>query len=415
MRKTKLIAVNIVEILLLLIAIWALTPFVKNNINQLYAVILGIICLVIILSSGGILNKNVLLIVILMFFVLMYKLVGVSDETIAAHSNMFLYFVTMISSIYLTKKLPVKRRVRFGALILLILILNVIQEIGIYFMLGSQSLYSTENLLSQGYAVGSTSFVAVVMLMSMLMTSIFFFDVMKKSKVLCVVMVLLGFFFVFYVVTRATALIFMIIFVISCVALGVHKRTSVKSVFLFITVFAVTLAVFPILLRFVINSGPEYFARKFSIIELFLNGSVAVSEDSMVESSFITRLYVAGVSLKTWFSSTAVFFFGKGYDAGFYMISGIGKHSELIDLFPKYGLVGVTLFSITFAGYFKYIKSRLNVKKPYLMIVAFFIIYSVFNGVFQFDIGVFMNLTIPFILSGFKMTEKGKIVFAYNR
>lgn len=389
---------SIIEFLVLVVGIWALTPTIKNSINQMYPVIISMVCLLfMIFSMHGKIHKSFASTLFVIIFIVIYKLLGISDDTWANHSNIFMYLFAMLASEYLLINLP-QRRIKKCAIFLVgVVLINLAYQYFLYFTLGT-TLYSTKSLLAEGIVAGGTSFVSDMMLIAMLFTVICFLKVDTKIKIFSLIVIAASFYYVINIQTRATALIVLTMFIVACFAIGFSKQITPNRLFVFLGIIACLCVILPIVVNMVATSDNAYFARKFSAIQNMISGTSVIEETNLKESSLVARLYVAGVSLNTWTSSIIRFFFGKGYDAGFYYISGIGKHSELIDIFPKYGLIGFCLFAYAFIEHFRFVASYIKNPRCFWFPMIAVVVYSILNGIFLPDFGYVANIIIPFVL-----------------
>lgn len=389
---------SIIEFLVLAVGIWALTPTIKNSINQMYPVIVSMVCLLLmIFSMRGKIQTSFAALLLVIVFIVVYKILGISDDTWANHSNIFMYIFTMLASEYMLLNLSAKRIKKCAIFLVAVLLLNLVYQYYLYFALGT-TLYSTRSLLTEGIVAGGTSFVSDMMLIAMLFTVICFLKVEKKIKFFSVIVIAASYYYVINIQTRATALIVLTMFIVACFAIGFSNQITPSRMIVFIGIVVSLCVILPIVVNWVATSDNEYFSRKFMAIQNMINGTSIIEETNLRESSLVARLYVAGISLSTWTSSILHFFFGKGYDAGFYYISGIGKHSEFIDLLPKYGLIGFCLFAYAFIEHFRFVASYIKKPRCFWLPMIAVIVYSILNGIFLPDFGYVANIIIPFVL-----------------
>lgn len=389
---------RIIELLVLVVGIWALTPTIKNSINQMYPVILSMACLLLmIFSMRGKIQMSFAALLLVIIFIVVYKISGISDDTWANHSNIFMYIFTMLASEYMLLNLPAKRIKKCAIFLVAVLLMNLVYQYYLYFTLGT-TLYSTRSLLTEGIVAGGTSFVSDMMLIAMLFTVICFLKVEKKIKLFSVIVIAASYYYVINIQTRATALIILTMFIVACFAIGFSNQITPSRMIVFIGIVVSLCVILPIVVNWVATSDNAYFSRKFMAIQNMINGTSIIEETNLRESSLVARLYVAGVSLSTWTSSILHFFFGKGYDAGFYYISGIGKHSEFIDLLPKYGLIGFCLFACAFTEHFRFVASYIKKPRCFWLPMIAVIVYAILNGIFLPDFGYVANIIIPFVL-----------------
>lgn len=400
MQQTKrsIEIADIVEILVLFIGTWSLSPVIKNSINQMYPVFIAIFCLGLILFEYSYrLKTNVVLILLYVALAILYKILGISDDSWAVHSNSFLFFFTMIVSIYILEKFSEKKKKRDVIFLLVVFLINLLYQFYLYFTLNIVSLYHARDLLEEGIVVGTTSFVTDTMLVGMFSFVLCFLSVNRKIKIASILILILSIYYIYNIQTRATALIFIFLFIATCLALGFSQKISGARIVLFVSIFVIAFFIIPYAITSLANSENEYYSRKFEAINVFFSFDQYVSSREN-QSSLQTRFFIAGISLKTWVSSTAIFLFGKGYDAGFYDTTGIGRHSELIDLLPRYGILGFSIAFAAFANYFTTLLVYLKSKRHYKFLFYTMIAYSIFNGIFLSDIGYIMFIIIPLVM-----------------
>lgn len=389
---------NIIEFLVLAVGIWALTPTIKNSINQMYPVIVSMACLLLmIFSMRWKIQTSFAALLLVIAFIVIYKILGISNDTWANHSNIFMYIFTMLAAEYMLLNLPIRRIKKCGMFLIAVLLLNLAYQYYLYFTLGI-TLYSTRSLLTEGIVAGGTSFVSDVMLIAMLFTIICFLKVEKKIKLFSGAVIAASYYYIVNIQTRATALIVLTMFIVACFAIGFSNQITPSRMIVFIGIVVGVCVILPIVVNWVAASDNAYFSRKFMAIQNMINGTSVVEETNLKESSLVARVYVAGVSLSTWTSSIPHFFLGKGYDAGFYYISGIGKHSDFIDLLPKYGLIGFCMFAYAFIEHFQFIALYIKKTRCFWLPMIAVVVYSILNGIFLPDFGYVANIIIPFVL-----------------
>ena len=88
------------------------------------------------------------------------------------------------------------------------------------------------------------------------------------------------------------------------------------------------------------------------------------------------------------------------YEAGVSALStGIGQHSDLIDSFARYGLLGVFLLGSIFMKGYKLIKSFYGkyYRVQLFVIYTLFIFFGCTKGLFQPDIAIIMFILLPML------------------
>jgi hypothetical protein len=298
-----------------------------------------------------------------------------------------------ITALYLFDNVPQTQIKRVGIALFGIILLSLVYHYYIYLTSDYSSLYDTHTLQDEDIHVGGTSYVSAYMLLGML-SYLLFCSAHSSYKTIYLAVTILVFYYIMNIQMRATALLFYIVF-ICIVPLLYKKKNKPFIIILFFILFCVLVLCLEPMLSFLVSADLPYFSNKLSGIYDFFFQDNYSSGYHLGESSFSIRVQCAQVSLQTWFSHFLIFLFGKGFDAGFYDVSGIGQHSEIIDYLPKYGFCGFALFVFVLYELFKRISTSTD---RYLWVVYFFIIYSVFNNIFLPEIGICFFWMIPFVL-----------------
>jgi magnesium-transporting ATPase (P-type) len=128
--------------------------------------------------------------------------------------------------------------------------------------------------------------------------------------------------------------------------------------------------------------------------------------DKLSESgSLSARIGLAETSLKTFLSSPVNMLIGIGDHTqsfgGSLRKSGIGNHSEFIDVLARYGIVGVIIFYNILRQYYynlKKISHDHQINKYLRVIFLIFILYGFLNNVFQPVVQVYVFIILPAIV-----------------
>ena len=123
------------------------------------------------------------------------------------------------------------------------------------------------------------------------------------------------------------------------------------------------------------------------------------------EGSLAMRLQLAQTSLNTWFSNPISFLIGIGDHAqsfgGDLIKSGIGGHSEFIDVAARYGVIGIVVFLNIIKEYYILLK-RLTYSREiqkYVNIIFFiFLLMGIFNNVFEPMQLLFLYIVFPIVI-----------------
>ena len=117
------------------------------------------------------------------------------------------------------------------------------------------------------------------------------------------------------------------------------------------------------------------------------------------------RLQLAQTSLNTWFSNPISFLIGIGDHTqsfgGDLIKSGIGGHSEFIDVAARYGVIGIVVFLNIIKEYYILLK-RLTYSREiqkYVNIIFFiFLLMGIFNNVFEPMQLLFLYIVFPIVI-----------------
>lgn len=120
------------------------------------------------------------------------------------------------------------------------------------------------------------------------------------------------------------------------------------------------------------------------------------NSDYANDSSYNARVDLWYSSLFTWFESVESFFIGVGDHWGD-LNSGVGQHSDLLDHFAKYGLMGTSLLIAILVKSFKAIISFFDEKYhvQIMMIILVYLACGVTKRIFFSDIGMVFYLLLP--------------------
>lgn len=137
---------------------------------------------------------------------------------------------------------------------------------------------------------------------------------------------------------------------------------------------------------------------------------LSTQDISEAGGSLSGRMNLIMVSIHSWFSSLRSFFFGVG--AHLEDNSIIGNHSEFIDAFAKYGLIGGTAHLYALSKSIQILIEKLSLKKrtplynqTRLVLIIFFI-RGFIGGVSYGYIGVQLFVFLPLVIYYIKKSEK---------
>ena len=151
------------------------------------------------------------------------------------------------------------------------------------------------------------------------------------------------------------------------------------------------------------NIQSERLAERFNdLLDLKKSGG---DTNKVSDGSLSSRIALAQTSLNSFFSSPISILIGIGDHTtsfgGDLIKSGVGGHSEFIDVLARYGLLGAVVFYKIMKNYYLTLK-RLTTSRSilkYINVIFFIIILTGFlNNIFQPNMLIFMFIVLPVIV-----------------
>lgn len=248
---------------------------------------------------------------------------------------------------------------------------------------------------------------------------LFIFEANKKNKIFYFVFLLLVSYLNIVILSRATnvILLFLIVFMIIYFRKNDYQsNTSGKKVRIafLLVILTVILLCLPYVLSNIISklSIDSRIKSRLEGLLYFLNGEDYITNN---QSSFSNRVLLWQTSLKTPFASLKNFIFGIGdhrYTSGSISSAvaiGIGGHSDILDNFARYGLIGEFLFISIYVQAFKKMKSMFS-QCPYrtdlLLIFVFYTFRSIFGVCYLPTINVANFILVPLVPFALNLKSK---------
>ena len=387
-------------VMLLIYLVWSIIPVVHDTIDRAFMFLLVSLLLPIIFSNNIMLKcitnrerKTLILMILFVIWQSIMKIIGESNSAWGTHSEVMLFFFYYLIYLYIKYKFTIDQKIMLVRLVMLIIILGILYYI---YMNATGQLLVTYNpdVYEVDLDVIPTIFKTELLFVACTCTMCFFITSFLKEKIFYL-LVISGSLFIIYVIgNNATATILYILFLLTAIYLNMRKiKYSVKPAnisTLLVTIFftAVALIIFGDTLILMIANLTEginpRISHKLMTIYLFAHNSTAIVIDA--GNSFVTRLFLMQGSLMTWLDNPLNLLVGVGRDNGFFEESGIGKHSEFIDVFAMYGIIGATFMIAIFSNLYCVIKSKL---KPLIASYATFIFFIIVLC------GIFNNFIYP--------------------
>lgn len=345
----------------LVLAVMTVTPiwYVKKYLMALW-ILLFVITLGYISNSNIKLKRLGVLGIAFIAICTIYKLIGVSSASLPYCLTPLVYFGPVVALIII-EKCDNENQVRFlFHFISLAIAINILDSIRITQSYGYDLVYQqlSEMLEEQGVTnlnLGGSLFVTMVVFY----VDVVFLAFLKSRRVIEKVLFLLyfgiGFYFIFFISLKASAIMLMLL---SILLLYIASRSgkNIGRIFFLSAFFGIVLVLFrDAIINFLISAIDS--ERITSRLIVFTS-----TENVSESGTLMSREGLWLVSLKTWFGGLGNFIFGIG-DHNFVDFvdtasTGVGNHSDLLDVFARYGLMGGTILYATIKIYYDYLKKR---------------------------------------------------------
>jgi len=398
----------------ILFAMWAISPYLLRNASNLAVFFIVALWLCsalfeIILKRKAIKIKNFGIIICIVYWQIWEYMLRAMDYSTASWGNYYsntLFWFSIIIYLFQSNYATEKAKKIIAAFIFLIYTVNLIDNLRLL------SLYptaSTDINFSWGEQylkmnIGGTMFNTLTMLVFCISIAIVLKHTDKKVKIifgmLCIIEILY-----IYICARATV----IILIIAALLLNIlslfpiyQKQKPMVILMILLGLPLMAYYVVPSILEQVIliSKNDRVVERMVDLVSL-LRGQLYASR--VESSSLLQRISLARISLSTFFSSVKNFFIGVGYHTykGYYesLQTGVGGHSEFIDLLAKYGLVGACFVFSILRQFFKLSINNMKGEPFYSnikVVVTIYILCSFFNTSFSPEIGIIMFILMPY-------------------
>ena len=363
------------------------------------------------LSKGKISKENARIVFLITLMIGMefgYFFFGKSSAVIGNYFKAMKFYQTIVIYLFAIKYYSKKFCDVLSKSIILILGGNLIYNVVMYFTTSNYLDYTgrSERITADATNIFNTMYATAIMLFSGVCISILLYRNIKKSiKIFALIFLVLSVFYTIVIAERATNLLLMIAMfglILSVKFFGVNKAVKFVIFVIVMGFFAVIIyiTILPNLLLFFgdIIKSDRLSRRILSIHEVITGGDI-----NNVRGTLDTRYHLMSTSIDTFKASASNFLFGIGnhmyntVDEAFTL--GIGGHSQLIDMFAKYGILGGGLVIGIIGSSFKKIKRMLCQEWfiYFLIIFMIFIVRSVLGNTFEPEIGLVVFVLMPLI------------------
>ncbi len=394
-------------VLFILATAFIFTPILKAGLPVLG---LGFCLLALALSQIG--NKyykaNKLLVLTLCTYLslcLIYWALGISSIAPGALALHLFFFICILLLVMLPRRVVQSGTWVFLAIVFII-VFNVVDNIRLciqhpeLYVLVNRDMDPTGATLN----IGSSKFYNAICFFNMVCFFGFLNSREMKVRIIFLLSVLLSCVFLFAFCLKASVIIFT---VFSMVLIFFAKRTKDPRRFLLRILFPVLIAyaVVSIFSDEIIGLLSSLFSSPRLVARLSLLIDPDSAEAARGAGTLTARENLWLMSIETWVDNIGSFVFGIGdhranWSAGQSAAdTGIGQHSDFLDSFARYGIIGVSLLISILIMSFKRLLAIFD--KEYslqiYMIILVFIMFGFTKVVFQPDIGFLLFIFLPMI------------------
>lgn len=393
---------TVVGLLLLLFAIIAFTPIIKNAI---LIIILGLSLLAFVFMHSGdsCYRKHpqmALYVYLYLGVCIFYRIVGISSVPIGIFVFHLSFFFLILVMLLLPQVLSLKQMKWVFWGVVLIVSFNILDNIRLcltypeLFFLVSRD----KDPLGVTLNIGGSKFYNAVFFFFTICFFVFLNCKNRKNKYVMLGSVILTSVFILGFCLKAAVLLFTCL---SVVLLFFAKKAKNLKKFAFLILIP-SLFVFTIVNVFS-DLIIEIIANLFSSERLVQRLILLIDSDEASTGTVEARENLWLMSINTWLDDFFNFLFGIGdhranWDAGQTADeTGIGQHSDFFDSLARYGLIGLFLLVSILPRCFKYILSLFD-KELKLQLIVIFLLFTLFGftkGVFQSDIGFVLFVLLP--------------------
>lgn len=403
-NTTKLVTQNPISLIVIFVVccVVCFSPFFANQ-SQMIPCFFVFLCFASIMFSyrrwrNGVFFPFALFVLVDFFYQAIGISVGIGNSIVRCA-----FFLVFFLFIFMKNNIKPKVLKRIFYLIFTIVFANVVSNIyyGIKYPLASLMVISGAEF--KGMNIGGTWFSITVLL---------FFDIcvlmainLSKTfhRLLFLAGAIISFIYLVFYGMRGSVVLFMII---SLFFLLFYRYTKISPILRYLAVFIFAFCVF----QFYLNEDALFNFLYDITPESRLHNKIRSIQTAMKygvdEDSFSNRWGLYMLSLHTWLDSLQSLLFGIGEDktivakTGFTLGGGlkIGGHSEFLDAFAKWGLLGVSFIIWYIVLSFKYIYHQFQdreIRKQVCVILFTFFLCFTFKCVFYTDIALLVFLLLP--------------------
>ncbi len=345
------------------------------------------------------------------FISIMMTVLGFSSTNLSFFISRLPYYLLPPMGYFIIRKYNLKEIKTLLCFIVIIFLANLIYNINLWVILPNVFELQESSELSIQYGVlmniATTSFIAVCLFSIGCCYMLWETVHGKLFKITILIFCGLNVFYILFVNSRGTAVLLLLVEIIALLVARFEPRKNSRKLYYFSsTVIIISVASFvivPLLLWIIQNLDSARLAERFEDFISFTRSSGDVN--SLSEGSMAQRIALAETSLRSFLSIPLSILIGIGdhtVSVGMDLHkSGIGNHSEFIDVLGRYGLLGAFVFYKILKTYYNKLRSLTNkriILKYTNVVFLTFILYGFLNNVFTPVIEIFIFIVMPMII-----------------
>lgn len=356
---------------------------VHQNVDRLYLIV-AVAFAVLVVSlrrsiSGYVTASEYNLLVLMGVWVAyqcMFKIFMISEAAWGTHSEFIIFYIMYSLYLYVKYNFSYKYMKTLAVVGYALIFATIIYY---FYTKLNGGLQTTYDPVEQSLVIIPTMFKQEVLVFCGGCLTLLFLEKSKYYKIIGIAGFVLSIWVVYVVGNNATSTFLMAVMLLMMVVSSVGKNANNNNykvyislvVFSFLVLFAIAGDQILIYLSSITEQYNPRISRKLLSLAQLLHGGkqIAVIENDSLSS----RLYCIVVSLQTWLRNPITFLFGIGMKNGFYYESGIGQHSEFIDVFARFGIIGALMTFLIFRKLFHCMKCNRTIKTRHLYAIVYFI------------------------------------------
>lgn len=406
--------INMLPIVLLMLFYY--THYLEGTYS--FVIPLGLVFLWLILSllfghtKGILLNQVTKWWIVYLFLCVMMVFLGYSSTNINFIISKLPYFIIPAIGYYVVRCYNKKEKIIVLVMFALIFGANLVYNIVLGFQLPEifESLESTEESIELGIMmnIAPSSFISVSYWLIGALLTVALCKTRRFSKFFYVLLTIPIGYYMLVLNTRGTAVLLLAVELIGLFLayFEPHSKENRKYYYFctcLLLVFVLLVVFVPVMSWLLENTQSERLATRFNdLLDFKMSGG---DTNKVSEGSLTERILLAKTSLSSFLSSPISIVIGIGDHTqsfgGDLVKSGVGGHSEFIDVLARYGLIGAFVFWNIMKQYYGVLKKAAKERSllKYVNVVFFIIILTGFlNNIFQPAMMIFLFLVFPLII-----------------